>query len=147
MLSRGPTTKVVSFIRERLPAACGPDAERLRRLLRDLDSDDFGARRAALRELEGLRDEARPALRQALTGGLSAEVRKHLEGLVAGPERLLHAGDVLRGVRAVEVLERVGTAEAQQVLQELAKGAPEARLTQEAKTSLERLAKRAAPAP
>jgi RNA polymerase sigma factor (sigma-70 family) len=146
-LSRAPAAKVIPFIRERLPAARGPDAERLRRLLRDLDSDDFGARRAALRELEGMRDEARPALRQALTGGLSAEVRKHLEGLVAGPERLLHAGEVLRGLRAVEVLERVGTAEAQQVLQELAKGAPEARLTQEAKTSLERLARRAVPAP
>jgi RNA polymerase sigma factor (sigma-70 family) len=146
-LSRGPAAKVVSFIRERLPVARGPDAERLRRLLRELDSDDFEVRRTALRTLEGMRDEARPALRQALTGGLSAEVRKHLEGLVAGSERLLHAGDVLRGVRAVEVLERVGTAEAQQVLQELAKGAPEARLTQEAKTSLERLARRAVPAP
>jgi RNA polymerase sigma factor (sigma-70 family) len=146
-LSRAPAAKVLPFIRERLPPARGPDAEQLRRLLRDLDSDNFEARRAALRALEAIRDEARPALRQALSAGPSAEVRKHLEGLVAGPERLLHAGEVLRGVRAIEILERLGTAEAQQVLQQLAKGTPEARLTQEAKVSLERLAQRAAPAP
>ncbi len=44
-------------------------------------------------------------------------------------------------LRTVEVLEIAGTPEARQVLEQLAKGAPEARLTQEAKASLERLAK------
>ena len=51
------------------------------------------------------------------------------------------------GLRAVEVLERIGTPEARQVLAKLADGAPEARLTQEAKASLQRLAKRSAPGP
>ena len=45
---------------------------------------------------------------------------------------------VLRGVRAIEVLERIGTKEAKQVLQTAAKGAPGARLTEEAKASLDR---------
>ncbi len=48
----------------------------------------------------------------------------------------------LQMLRVMEVLEHIGTAEARQVLAGLAKGAPEARLTQEAKASLERLAKR-----
>jgi hypothetical protein len=39
-------------------------------------------------------------------------------------------------------LEHIGTPEAQEVLRTLAKGAAEARLTQEAKASLEWLAKR-----
>ena len=43
---------------------------------------------------------------------------------------------------AIEALEHAGTAQAEQLLQVLAKGAAEARLTQEAKASLERLAKR-----
>jgi hypothetical protein len=43
---------------------------------------------------------------------------------------------------AVEILEHIGTPSARQVLDELAKGAAAQRLTQEAKASLERLAKR-----
>jgi predicted Zn-dependent protease len=48
----------------------------------------------------------------------------------------------VRTLRALEVLELAGTQQARQVLQELAKGAPEAQLTQEAKAALERLARR-----
>jgi hypothetical protein len=63
-----------------------------------------------------------------------------LEELLAKP-KVLRSGEELRGVRAVEALEHIGTAEAREVLQTLADGAP-ARLTREAKASLERLAKR-----
>jgi hypothetical protein len=42
----------------------------------------------------------------------------------------------------VESLERVGTAAAQDLLRELAKGMPDATLTREAKASLERLTRR-----
>jgi len=46
-------------------------------------------------------------------------------------------------VRAVEVLEHITTPEARQLLQELACGAAEARLSREANAALERLKKRA----
>jgi hypothetical protein len=39
----------------------------------------------------------------------------------------------------VELLEHVGTAEAKELLRELAKGSPDARLTREAKAALDRL--------
>jgi hypothetical protein len=45
------------------------------------------------------------------------------------------------------VLERTGSPAARRVLETLAKGAPAARETREAKASLQRLAGRAAPAP
>jgi hypothetical protein len=45
----------------------------------------------------------------------------------------------LQALRAVEVLERIGTPEARKVLETLATGAPAARLTREAKASLGRL--------
>jgi hypothetical protein len=48
-------------------------------------------------------------------------------------------GEELRRVRAVEVLEAVGTAEARDLLGVLAKGAPGAALTREARESLGRL--------
>jgi hypothetical protein len=47
----------------------------------------------------------------------------------------------LRELRAVEILERIGTSGARQVLRTLAKGSPAARVTREAKASLDRLAK------
>jgi hypothetical protein len=52
-----------------------------------------------------------------------------------------HNPDKLRGLRAVEVLERIGSANAQQVLETLAQGSAEDQVTQEAKAALKRLAK------
>jgi hypothetical protein len=56
-------------------------------------------------------------------------------------------GDRLRELRALEVLERLGTPEARQVLKALADGAPAARLTREARSALDRLARQPATAP
>ena len=53
----------------------------------------------------------------------------------------------IQELRALEVLEHIGTAEAQALLEEIAKGVPEARLAQEAKESLVRLKKRPASKP
>jgi hypothetical protein len=47
--------------------------------------------------------------------------------------------EVLRSLRGVEMLERLGNDESRQVLQTISEGAPEARLTQDAKASLKRL--------
>jgi hypothetical protein len=55
--------------------------------------------------------------------------------------------EIVRGVRAVEVLEQIDTMEGQRLLESLAQGTPEARLTQEAKASLERLSRRHALTP
>jgi hypothetical protein len=44
-------------------------------------------------------------------------------------------------------MEAIGTANAQDILKTVATGAPDARLTQEAKAALDRLAKKSAAAP
>lgn len=63
------------------------------------------------------------------------------------PGRLLEGTERLRAIRALEVLEHVGTLRAQEVLKAIAAGMPAARLTKDAKASLERLAKRAGGGP
>jgi hypothetical protein len=50
------------------------------------------------------------------------------------------SGEWVRAVRAVAVLEQIGTPEARQVLEALARGAPDALLTQDAQAALGRLA-------
>jgi hypothetical protein len=57
-------------------------------------------------------------------------------------QKHLWEGERLRLWRVIQVLEGIGTPEAQALLKTLAGGAPGSRLTQEAKASLERQAKR-----
>jgi hypothetical protein len=116
------------------------DQKRLEQFLADLDSDRFGVRQRAAEKLEKFEEVAGPAFEKVLAGKPSAEVRRQVEKLAA---RCAPAGtpERLRALRTVEVLEHVGTAEAWRLLETLAEGAPEARLTQEAKASLERLSR------
>ena len=102
-----------------------------------MDNDDFAVRERATRELEGVTELAVPALHAALEKNPSAELRRRAERLL---ERLTEAPrDQWPVLRAIEVLERAGTPQARRVLEGLAEGAPKARLTREAKASLERL--------
>jgi hypothetical protein len=111
------------------------------RLIADLDSDQYAARAEAARGLEGFGAEAEPALRRALAAPPSLEVRRRLEQLLEQLPRAVPPPERLRALRAVEALERAGTAEARRVLRGMARGAPGARLTQEARSALERLAR------
>ena len=70
------------------------------------------------------------------------EKRWRIESLLEKQRGPVRQPEILRALRAVVVLEEIATPEARKVLQKLASGAPDARLTQEAKASLERLAKR-----
>ena len=101
----------------------------------------------ATRELERQDGRAETAMRRYLANPPSAEARRRAEGVLARLHGPITDTEMLRALRAVEALEHMGTREAKQLLQEMARGAPEARLTQEVKGSLERLAKRAASTP
>ncbi len=107
----------------------------------DLDADQFDVREAAFKELKGLGEQVLPALRRALAGEVSAEVRRRLEALLSDPPVLADIPAVRRDVRAVAALEMIGTRGARAVLEKLATGSADARLTQEAKASVRRLEK------
>ncbi|HVS36136.1 MAG TPA: HEAT repeat domain-containing protein, partial [Gemmataceae bacterium] len=79
-----------------------------------------------------------PVLRKALENNPSEEVRSRIEKLLKQiDDWIVTDPDMLRALRAIWVLERIGTPEARAVLQDLAKGAPEVRQTQEAKAALD----------
>jgi WD40 repeat protein len=134
----------VPWLRERLKPVPWLAPERLPRLLIDLGHDQFQKRQQAMQELEALGELAEPALRKLLEGGSILEVRRRAELLLDKWEKTPPSAEYLRTLRLTTLLERIGTAEAQELLRSLAKGAPEARLTQEAQRSLQRLAKRSA---
>jgi hypothetical protein len=116
------------------------NGDRLARLIRELDDDQFTVRQKATRELEKLAELAEPALRRLLSDRPSLEARRRAERLLA---KLDHPSlRLLQELRALAVLEYIGSPNAREILAALSKGAPQSRLTQEAKASLERLTRR-----
>src|SRR5262249_34385666 len=129
----------VSLLQRKLPPIREADAGRVAALLTELDSPHFAARDRASRALVELGDPAVPGLRQALARlGPSLELRRRVEKVldqIAAP-----SAEHLWQARAVEVLERAGTAEARELLQTLSRGVPGVPLTRAAQTALARLA-------
>jgi hypothetical protein len=134
--------QAVPLLKARLHSAPAPaEPKQVARLVADLDSEQFDARQKAAEELRRLGERAEPGLRTALKEQPPLEARKRIEELLEGVRVLATAPENLRNLRAVEVLEHIGTPDAREVLRTLATGAPDARLTREAKASLERLTK------
>jgi hypothetical protein len=131
----GHGDKAVEFVRERVKPVTAVTPEALARLVADVGSARFSVRERAFAELEKVGALAGPAVRVALEKPLPLEIRRRLEKLMEGATSV----ELLRELRAVEVLERLGTEEARHVLRGLAGGAPEVRLTREAKGALRRL--------
>jgi HEAT repeat protein len=130
---------VLPWLRERLRPVAPPPPERTARLIRDLDDETFAVRAKATKELEELGELAEPALRTALEGKPSLEVRRRVEQLLKRLDEQMPTPERLRTLRAIAVLERIGTAEARELLRSLAKGAAGASPTREAKSALRRL--------
>jgi WD40 repeat protein len=136
--------KAVPFLKERLRRAAEMEV-RASDLIADLDSDRFQVREKASRELEKLGPDASFALRAALRGNPSNEVRRRIQALLDGmknPGGEPAGWDPRRVWLSLAFLEEVGTPEARQVLEELAKGPASSSVAREARAVLERRAKR-----
>src|SRR5262249_11077241 len=95
--------QTVPFLKERLKPVPAPDRERLARLVKELDGDDFETRQKAETELEKLGELASPTLRKALEGNPSLEMRRRAERLLQRAERTEVPGpEQMRLLRAVE---------------------------------------------
>jgi RNA polymerase sigma factor (sigma-70 family) len=135
--------QAVPQIKEHLQPITPADPKRLAQLVTDLQSERFELRRQAESELAGLGELAESALRKALADDPPLDLRKRLEGLLERPTGAALPAGLVRDLRAVEVLELIGTAEARQVLGALAAGVPTARLTREARSAMQRLSNQA----
>jgi WD40 repeat protein len=133
--------QAVSYLARRLRPATRPTADEVRRVgqwIAALDDDSFRNRETATRELRQLAEAAEPSLREALDRRPTPEARQRLEALLVSLEESATDKEHLQIARAIEVLERIDTPAARQVLAGLAKGAEGASLTRAAKGALRR---------
>jgi WD40 repeat protein len=135
------SAEALAYLRRRLTPVEGVDERRIERLIAELDSVEFAVREKAAERLRQLKELAEPALRKALASRPTLEMRRRLqdllEDLARHPQR--PSPELLRQLRAVEVLERIGTPEARTLLESLARGAAGARLSREARAAVQRL--------
>jgi RNA polymerase sigma factor (sigma-70 family) len=128
---------VAAFLSKQLrPSA--DETKRIRGLITALDDNEFTKREAARKELEQLGLVAEPELRRTLDGKPSAETLRAVEVLLA-EVWTVRTAEERQQIRAVWVLEQIGSSEARKILERLADGAAGAWQTREAKASLQRL--------
>jgi RNA polymerase sigma factor (sigma-70 family) len=124
------------FLTERLSVPTPTRAE-LAELIVNLDSDQFPVRQKAVQALESLGEAAEESLHAALKGKPTIEARQRLEQILK-----THAKHLIRKLRAIEVLEQIGTRDARRVLQMLVERSPNSRLGSAAGAASARLGKR-----
>src|SRR5262249_36331299 len=129
-LVRAPEV-ALALLKKRCQPVKGPGAVRLRALIAQLDSDEFASRPAASRELAKLGAAALEEMKEAVRKPASLEQGIRLKRLIAavGPESVDSPPASLRDLRALEVLERIGSAEAKRLVKALADGDASAFLT------------------
>ncbi|HEV3437655.1 MAG TPA: WD40 repeat domain-containing protein [Gemmata sp.] len=135
-LASSPDRALEILRREVKPAPSAPTDAMLDRIFVDLGSSEFATREKASKELEEFGESAIPGVRKRLEGNISAEARQRAIAFLKRAETHLDQ------IRAVELLEGLGTPEARKLLTELAAGAPNAPLTLDAGAALKRLSKR-----
>jgi hypothetical protein len=129
--------EALPFLEEMLRPVPVASEATVARLIAALNSRLFKEREDALLQLCTLEKPAEFALRKALAGELSLEVRRRLEDILAGIQDAEHSPIRLRNQRALLVLGYIKTAAARRHLHRLARGAEGAWLTEQARAALE----------
>jgi WD40 repeat protein len=127
----------VAHIAARLQAAVAPDPAKVQRLIESLNGETFAVRDKASQELAKLGGLVETELQNALKAKPSLELSQRLEKLLNRLLGPIAAPDQLQAVRAVEVLEFIGTSDAKKLLAGYAAGAPGANLTRHAQTAVD----------
>jgi len=122
----------VALLKTKLSARQAPAADRMTRLIADLDSPRFGVREKAEADLRDLGPQAEPFLQRALKASPSAEVVKRIEALLTALAAHKLSPAELRELRAVEALAWQDSPAARELLAQWAKGDPAATLTRAA---------------
>lgn len=128
----------VVFLKDRLQPVPVIEAASIRTWIEELDSEVFAVRQKATVKLEKAGVFAESLLRKAQSGQVSPEFRRRLDLLLQKIERAAPATQEVHARRGLVALTRIGSPAARAAVARLAEGAPDARLTQQARAALER---------
>lgn len=127
----------MTLLGDKLEPVRALDDKLIRRWIADLGDPDFKTRDTAGKALATVPDQAAAQLRDAAKAPASAEAGRRIAALLKiDPDAV---PDTLRSLRAMEVLEHVGTAAARRVVATLADGAATAAVTRHAAETLARM--------
>lgn len=128
------TERTIPFLQKQWRTLLAADEKKIARRIADLDSEQFAVREQATAELEKHGLIVLPALRRALEGGPSLELRRRIEQI---REKL--DGQLMRLRRMAFVLEQLGSPPARELLTAIASRKLDDRLTREAHAAVQRL--------
>jgi outer membrane protein assembly factor BamB len=134
-----------TYLGKKLTPVGEGELKRVKGLLSDLDDDAPKTREKAMEALQPLAAAFEPLLVDVARDHESGEVRNRVRFVLRRQREKPVPHELLVQLRAVMVLEQNASAPARQILEKMAGGAAGARVTEEAKQSLERL--RQTPAP
>jgi RNA polymerase sigma factor (sigma-70 family) len=134
--------EALPLFRERLRPVEPFDPVKLASLIEGLDADTLATRARSAEGLAALGKAAVPDLRLALARKPSAEARLAIELLLASTEGPIASPQILRTIRAIAALERIGTSNALEILGRLASGEPDSPVTAEALSAFDRRTRR-----
>jgi hypothetical protein len=129
----------LAWINEHVKPATVVDPRRIAKLIEDLNDNQYRVRQSATAELLQIVELVVPAIDKALSAKPTLETLRRLQDTRKRLISPVLKGEQLRTFRVVEVLERIGTTQARQLLETLAGGAPGAMLTKQARAALARL--------
>jgi WD40 repeat protein len=132
--------QALPLFRTKLKPDASPDKAKVDRWIKDLVDERFPIRENASRRLAALGDSVLSKLLAAVAGAKSAEQSHRLHALIEQLSEI--SPNELPRLRAIEVLEHIGNADAKALLAELAKGEPGTRFTREVCETLKRLGKK-----
>jgi WD40 repeat protein len=131
--------EALPFIQKHLKPQPPPDDKQIAQWIADLNDDEFQKREDASAALVRAGRVVEPAVGKALEKPPSAEVKQRLQAVLAklsaqqGPSR-----EAIRALRTIELLERIGTTDAQKLLEDVARR-PDGSTTAAARAAMERI--------
>ena len=135
----------IPFLRKRLPAAADAETKQIEGWTTDLAAGDAATRDKAAQALAKVGRLAEPALRRLLESKPPDEVRKLAADLLEKSGGPIQEPEAIRIIRAIEVLEAVGDADARKTASVIADADASGGIGDEARATLGRLTGRPAP--
>jgi WD40 repeat protein len=129
----------LKFLRKELSPVTPGELRDFVRAVEDLDSDDFDVREAAQARLKDLPLEWVTHLRGVRDSKVSLEVRRRVARLLRDAAQKRYSPAMLRRLRAVQILEEIGTSDARKLLAAIARGHEDSPLAAHSKAALVRL--------